>query len=131
MFKLNWTLLDVTSILWISNKRGVFLILFEKIFPTPHFFTYTNEKKSQLHDFSPTYVSGNNVPTPRLFQLKLLLESSEYLRNVRQPFPEDFLMFYLVQHIQTTNPEFHNFFQLIVCLFIFEFFLWGKSFQLK
>ena len=38
----------------LSNKRGVFLILFEKIFPTPCFFTYTNEKKSQLHVLSPT-----------------------------------------------------------------------------
>ena len=40
----------------LSNKRGVFLILFEKNFPTPSFFTDIN---------------GNNVPTP------LYLESSE------------------------------------------------------
>ncbi len=30
-----------------------------------------------------------------------------------------------------TNPESHNFFQLIVCLFTFEFFLGGKNFQLR
>ena len=38
----------------LSNKREVYLILFEKNFPTPRFFYYPNEKK---------------VPTSGLFQL--------------------------------------------------------------
>ena len=46
----------------LSNKRGVFLILFMKIFPTQRFFIYIN---------------GNNVPTPRLFQNPPFIESSE------------------------------------------------------
>ena len=45
----------------LSNKNGVFLIVFEKTFPT-----YKNEKKSQTPRFC-TYINGNNVPTPRLF----------------------------------------------------------------
>ena len=38
----------------LSNKRGVFLILFEKLLLIPRFLTYTIEKKSKLHIFSPT-----------------------------------------------------------------------------
>ena len=45
----------------LSNKREVYLILFEKIFPTPRCFTYPNEKSP-----NSTFIS-----TP------LLLESSE------------------------------------------------------
>ena len=38
----------------LSQNMDFFLILFEKLFLTPRFLTYTTEKKSQFHDFSPT-----------------------------------------------------------------------------
>ena len=79
----------------LSNKLRVFLILFEEIFPTPHFFTYTNEKeKSQPHDFSPTYKNGNNVPTPHLFQL----------HSQSNPFPLGFVTWYTIKVIKSTYP---------------------------
>ena len=41
-----------------------------EFFPPPRFFNYTNEKKNpNSMFFSPTYLNGNNVPTPHLFQL--------------------------------------------------------------
>ena len=48
-----------------SNKRGIFLILFEKNSPTPRFFTYKNDKKK--------------VPIPRFFTYLYKMEITSQL----------------------------------------------------